>query len=114
MLTYERNGIHVDQCRECRGVFLDRGELERLIDLEADAMGLPGRAPAPAGGRPDREGWTAGGAYDPRYDAREPRYDAGYDRDRPRDWDDDDDDRPFAGRGRRGGFLEDIFGGFGD
>ena len=34
MRTYERNGVHVDQCSECRGIFLDRGELERLIDAE--------------------------------------------------------------------------------
>ena len=34
MRNYERNGVHVDQCTECRGIFLDRGELERLIDAE--------------------------------------------------------------------------------
>jgi Zn-finger nucleic acid-binding protein len=26
--SYERNGVLVDQCVECRGIFLDRGELE--------------------------------------------------------------------------------------
>ena len=34
MRTYERSGIHVDQCGECRGIFLDRGELERLMDAK--------------------------------------------------------------------------------
>jgi uncharacterized protein len=34
MRNYERNGVHVDQCTECRGIFLDRGELDRLIDAE--------------------------------------------------------------------------------
>ena len=34
MRTYERSGVTVDQCTECRGIFLDRGELERLIDAE--------------------------------------------------------------------------------
>ena len=34
MRTYERNGVHVDQCTDCRGIFLDRGELDRLIDAE--------------------------------------------------------------------------------
>lgn len=34
MRTYERNGVLVDQCEECRGIFLDRGELERLLDAE--------------------------------------------------------------------------------
>jgi Zn-finger nucleic acid-binding protein len=35
MHTYERNGIAIEQCGECRGIFLDRGELDRLIDAEA-------------------------------------------------------------------------------
>lgn len=34
MRGYERNGVTVDQCTECRGIFLDRGELDRLIDAE--------------------------------------------------------------------------------
>ena len=43
MRTYERNGVHVDQCADCRGIFLDRGELERLIDAETAWHG--GRTP---------------------------------------------------------------------
>lgn len=35
MTRYERNGVSVDQCAECRGLFLDRGELEHLIKAEA-------------------------------------------------------------------------------
>lgn len=60
MRTYERSGVHVDQCRDCRGLFLDRGELERLIDLEAAFAGPP-----PAWTRPERDDrsrddrWTA-------------------------------------------------------
>jgi Zn-finger nucleic acid-binding protein len=34
MRSYERNGVVVEQCGECRGIFLDRGELERLADAE--------------------------------------------------------------------------------
>lgn len=34
MVRYERNGVVVDQCTECKGLFLDRGELERLIAAE--------------------------------------------------------------------------------
>jgi Zn-finger nucleic acid-binding protein len=41
MRTYERNGVHVDQCSECRGIFLDRGELDRLIDAENAWHGGP-------------------------------------------------------------------------
>ncbi len=35
MRQYERNGVTVDQCQECRGIFLDRGELEYLVAAEA-------------------------------------------------------------------------------
>ena len=34
MLRYERTGIFVEQCQACRGIFLDYGELENLIDAE--------------------------------------------------------------------------------
>jgi uncharacterized protein len=42
MRTYERNGVVVDQCTECRGIFLDRGELERLVDAEGRHYGDSG------------------------------------------------------------------------
>jgi uncharacterized protein len=48
MRTYERNGVHVDQCTDCRGIFLDRGELDRLIDAENAWHGGPAGAEAPA------------------------------------------------------------------
>ena len=47
MRTYERNGVHIDQCTECRGIFLDRGELEHLISAEAAWRPAPSVA-APA------------------------------------------------------------------
>jgi Zn-finger nucleic acid-binding protein len=37
MTQYERNGVTVDQCTECtecKGIFLDRGELEQLVAAE--------------------------------------------------------------------------------
>jgi len=34
MRSYERSGITLEQCAECRGIFLDRGELERLTQAE--------------------------------------------------------------------------------
>ena len=63
MVTYERSGIHLDQCRECRGFFLDRGELEKLVDAEGGAWmgptpGVPAQAthaapaPVPPAGYP--------------------------------------------------------------
>jgi hypothetical protein len=28
----ERSGVEIDYCPECRGVWLDRGELDKIID----------------------------------------------------------------------------------
>jgi Zn-finger nucleic acid-binding protein len=46
MRSYERNGVTIDQCTECRGIFLDRGELDRLIDAENAWHGEPARPAA--------------------------------------------------------------------
>ena len=45
MRSYERNGINVDQCTECRGLFLDRGELEHLVQAEGSFYGSSEPAP---------------------------------------------------------------------
>jgi uncharacterized protein len=74
----DKEGIEIDYCPECRGVWLDRGELEKIIE-------------------------------------RADRYES-----RAQHQDDDDDEEP-RGKGRRGrsdnddegGFLGNIFGGFG-
>lgn len=44
MRTYERNGIVIDQCTSCYGIFLDRGELERLIGIESSYLGQENQA----------------------------------------------------------------------
>ncbi|MEU2720861.1 TFIIB-type zinc ribbon-containing protein [Streptomyces smyrnaeus] len=35
MRTYNRNGVQIEQCDNCRGIFLDYGELESITRLEA-------------------------------------------------------------------------------
>lgn len=82
MRTYERSGVHVDQCTECRGIFLDRGELERLIDGE-QAWAAAGTAPAPP--QPQYQP-----GYQPSY---QPAYQPGY-------------GKPHK---RRKSFLEELF-----
>ena len=44
MQTLERSGVQFDMCPACRGVWLDRGELEKLMDSAT----AEGRASAPA------------------------------------------------------------------
>jgi uncharacterized protein len=34
MQTVDRGGIHIEQCQGCRGIFLDRGELEQIAGAE--------------------------------------------------------------------------------
>jgi uncharacterized protein len=34
MHTVDRGGIHIEQCQGCRGIFLDRGELEQIAGAE--------------------------------------------------------------------------------
>ena len=43
MQTMERSGVQFDMCPSCRGVWLDRGELEKLME----AATADGRASAP-------------------------------------------------------------------
>jgi Zn-finger nucleic acid-binding protein len=60
MRTYERNGINVDQCADCRGLFLDRGELERLVEAEGSFY----REPAPSAPAPRHEESRGHGGYE--------------------------------------------------
>ena len=94
MRSYERSGVHVDQCAECRGIFLDRGELERLVDAEnswADRAVAPA-PPAAAAPAPQAQ---------PGY-AMPPAYDQGYDR----GYDDYRGKKPYK---KRKSFLEELF-----
>lgn len=61
MRVYERSGVTIDQCTECRGIFLDRGELEKLFDAEANWNSRQASAPqaAAAPPRPQQPGGYA-------------------------------------------------------
>ncbi|MEU9235406.1 zf-TFIIB domain-containing protein [Streptomyces subrutilus] len=73
MHTYNRNGVQIEQCSGCRGIFLDYGELEALTRLESQYTSqqygqvpppaappapypAPHAAPAPAWGAPQHGG----------------------------------------------------------
>jgi Zn-finger nucleic acid-binding protein len=34
LVQVERSGVRIDACRQCRGVWLDRGELEEILKRE--------------------------------------------------------------------------------
>ena len=88
LVMTDRHGVEIDYCPKCRGVWLDRGELDKIIDragVGPTARAAEMQAPRPTDPQP---------VYQP-----EPQ--------RARRDDDDDDHRP---RGkRRESFLSDIF-----
>lgn len=36
LVIAERQGVEIDYCPQCRGVWLDRGELDKLLERAAD------------------------------------------------------------------------------
>ncbi len=82
----ERAGIEIDYCPKCRGVWLDRGELDKII--EKSSSETP--------------------SVDPRKDddrRENPAYKEKY-YDKPRKYDDDD---KYYGHRKRKSFLGDLF-----
>jgi uncharacterized protein len=37
LLMADRQGVEIDYCPQCRGIWLDRGELDKLIERSASA-----------------------------------------------------------------------------
>ncbi len=92
LVMVDRSGVEIDYCPKCRGVWLDRGELDKIIDRAGG-----GAAPVAAGPEPVmlREPAMA--------ETRAPREQA-----RHRD-DDDDDHRRGYRKKRRESFLGELF-----
>src|SRR5687768_9748583 len=63
----ERSGIEIDYCPECRGVWLDRGELDKILERS-----LTQAAPAPAPAAPPQ------GGYERERDQRQQHYNERY------------------------------------
>ena len=86
----DRQGVEIDYCPQCRGVWLDRGELDKLFERESSYSAAPAAAPAAA---PPPQA---------------------YREERPRYRDDDDDDHGHLGKKRKKkSFLSEMFE-FGD
>jgi hypothetical protein len=85
LIMADRSGVEIDYCPKCRGVWLDRGELDKIIDRSATV--LPAAAPQPEAprGEPYRESDRSHGRRD------------------------DDDDYKYRKGKRRESFLGDIF-----
>lgn len=94
LVPMDRAGIEIDVCPTCRGVWMDRGELDKMIERSTGLM-----APAPE--RRDRDD-------DDDDDRRRPR---GYDDDRRYDDRRYDDDRRYSGHPHKRGrnWLAELF-----
>jgi len=46
LVMTDRNGVEIDYCPKCRGVWLDRGELDKIIERSASAEPVQSAAPA--------------------------------------------------------------------
>lgn len=116
MKEVERLGVSIDICPGCKGVWLDRGELEKIIAMgqQPEAVGgQPFAAPRPIdqGARPPERDYRGSGHGDHDRDHHH-----GHDRDH------DHDRQRYAGSGhdqhygssqnrKRGSWLGELFGG---
>jgi Zn-finger nucleic acid-binding protein len=57
----DRQGIEIDYCPTCRGVWLDRGELDKLIERSVQLLSpgpaVPARVQEPSRGHDSRQGF---------------------------------------------------------
>ena len=81
LVMADRSGVEIDYCPKCRGVWLDRGELDKILE-KSTAAARPVYQPEPERREAEREG-----------------------RDR---YDGDDRDGRYRGK-RREGFLSELF-----
>ena len=65
LVMADRQGVEIDYCPKCRGVWLDRGELDKIIERsQSVAMAPPPPPPSPSRGYSEQEGY--GDDYDRR------------------------------------------------
>lgn len=74
LLMSEKNGVEIDYCPECRGIWLDRGELDKIIDRARDTRDGYRESERQEYRREERRDDRHEGRYDARYDERA-RYD---------------------------------------
>ena len=69
LVMSERSGIEIDYCPTCRGVWLDRGELDKIIE-RAESQAAPAAPAAPSAPQP--------GTYERQRDDRRQQFDQRY------------------------------------
>lgn len=92
LVMADRSGVEIDYCPKCRGVWLDRGELDKIIERAASASVVP----QPVAPQPVAPQMTQPQVMQPPQTPRHRR-------------DDDDDDRGRKPYRKRESFLSDLF-----
>ncbi len=104
-MIVDRQGIHIDYCAQCHGVYLDRGELEKLIEMSNHPRYNQGH---PAQGQP--YGQQGYGQSAPGYVPPAPGYAPPVPPQRqPQRGYDSDYDYNYRSRKKKSGFLSEIF-----
>jgi len=74
LVMSERNGVEIDYCPQCRGVWLDRGELDKILERAereftspTAAVPIPPAAPVAYPQQPRYDDRDYGRGYDNRY-----------------------------------------------
>jgi len=100
LVMSERQGIEIDYCPNCRGVWLDRGELDKIIER---SVGAAPAAAAPAQGHAQAQAY--GHAPAPQHRAPDPRYS----QPDPRYQQHGNHGSQYPHKKKREGFLSDLF-----
>jgi Zn-finger nucleic acid-binding protein len=111
LVMSERSGVEIDYCPECRGVWLDRGELDKIIERAENEMTKSAPAPAAAAAPmivtvPQQQNQRA-----PQYgEHNSNRNWNDHDRDRDRDHDRRYDNRDGYRKNKKESWIADLFG----
>lgn len=85
LMMTDRQGIEIDYCPKCRGIWFDRGELDKIVERSAAPLGDARSAVNPE---------------TPRYQEPQKRHSSN---------DNYYDDRQYGKKRKREGFLGDLF-----
>ncbi|MFF9565609.1 zf-TFIIB domain-containing protein [Leifsonia sp. NPDC014704] len=96
LVLADRSGIEIDYCPDCRGVWLDRGELDKIIDRSL------GQAPEAYGPVPLPQQPYPQGGYD--------KHGAGHDSSGHGSRGGHGSQQQYGNSKRRGGWLGELFG----
>ncbi|SKB89010.1 hypothetical protein SAMN05660841_02894 [Sphingobacterium nematocida] len=86
LLMTERHQVEIDYCPSCRGIWLDKGELDKLMDYASAQSQAPVASAPRYEERPRDSHYDRGDRYEQRdhRDSRDPRDSRGYNQQHPR------------------------------